>query len=42
MDLESRTRWFDYAKAKDMMFHFTDTAESPWWWWTPTTSDARG
>jgi polyphosphate kinase 2 len=31
MDLESRTRWFDYAKAKDNMFHYTDTAESPWW-----------
>ena len=31
MDLESRTRWFDYAKAKDVMFHYTDTAESPWW-----------
>jgi polyphosphate kinase 2 len=31
MDLESRTRWFDYAKAKDNMFHYTDTVESPWW-----------
>jgi polyphosphate kinase len=31
MDLEARTRWFDYAKAKDTMFHFTDTIESPWW-----------
>jgi polyphosphate kinase 2 len=31
MDLESRTRWFDYAKAKDNMFHYTDTPESPWW-----------
>jgi len=31
MDLESRTRWFDYAKAKDVMFHYTDTVESPWW-----------
>jgi polyphosphate kinase 2 len=31
MDLESRTRWFDYAKAKDNMFHFTDTVDSPWW-----------
>ncbi|MGH7750312.1 MAG: polyphosphate kinase 2, partial [Candidatus Dormibacteria bacterium] len=31
MDLESRTRWFDYSKAKDVMFHYTDTAESPWW-----------
>ncbi len=31
MDLESRSRWFDYAKAKDEMFHYTDTPESPWW-----------
>jgi polyphosphate kinase 2 (PPK2 family) len=31
MDLESRKRWFDYSKAKDMMFRYTDTAESPWW-----------
>jgi polyphosphate kinase 2 len=31
MDLEARTRWFDYAKAKDTMFHFTDTIDSPWW-----------
>jgi polyphosphate kinase len=31
MDLESRTRWFDYAKAKDNMFHYTDTVDSPWW-----------
>jgi polyphosphate kinase len=31
MDLESRTRWFDYAKAKDVMFHYTDTQDSPWW-----------
>ncbi len=31
MDLESRRRWFDYSKAKDVMFHYTDTAEAPWW-----------
>src|SRR5437762_2625337 len=31
MDLESRSRWFDYAKAKDNMFHYTDTPDSPWW-----------
>jgi polyphosphate kinase 2 (PPK2 family) len=31
MDLAARTRWFDYAKAKDTMFHYTDTADSPWW-----------
>jgi polyphosphate kinase 2 len=31
MDLESRSRWVDYAKAKDVMFHYTDTQDSPWW-----------
>ncbi len=31
MDLEARTRWFDYAKAKDNMFQHTDIADSPWW-----------
>jgi polyphosphate kinase 2 len=31
IDLEARRRWFEYTKAKDTMFHFTDTAESPWW-----------
>jgi polyphosphate kinase 2 len=31
MDLESRTRWCEYSKAKDVMFHYTDTEDSPWW-----------
>jgi polyphosphate kinase 2 len=31
MDLESRARWFEYTKAKDVMFHYTDVADSPWW-----------
>ena len=31
MDLEARSRWFDYAKAKDTMFEHTDIPESPWW-----------
>jgi polyphosphate kinase 2 len=31
MDLESRKRWFDYSKAKDVMFHYTDVSDSPWW-----------
>ena len=30
MDLESRTRWVDYSRAKDEMFVHTDTKESPW------------
>jgi polyphosphate kinase 2 len=31
MDLEGRNRWEDYSRAKDEMFSFTDTEESPWW-----------
>jgi polyphosphate kinase 2 len=31
MDLESRSHWFDYAKAKDTMFQYTDVSDSPWW-----------
>jgi len=31
MDLESRTRWVEYSKAKDVMFQYTDAPESPWW-----------
>jgi polyphosphate kinase 2 len=30
MDLEARARWVDYAEAKDEMFAYTDTKESPW------------
>jgi polyphosphate kinase len=31
MDLEGRNRWEEYSRAKDEMFKFTDTKESPWW-----------
>jgi polyphosphate kinase 2 len=31
MDLESRTRWVAYSKAKDKMFKYTDTKKSPWY-----------
>ncbi len=30
MDLEARARWVDYAEAKDEMFAYTDTKDSPW------------
>src|SRR6476646_6266336 len=30
MDLYARERWVDYAEAKDHMFAYTDTKESPW------------
>ena len=29
MDLEARARWVDYAEAKDEMFAYTDTKETP-------------
>jgi polyphosphate kinase 2 len=31
MDLEARTRWVEFSKAKDEMFRHTDTDDSPWW-----------
>ncbi|HEY4897910.1 MAG TPA: polyphosphate kinase 2 [Solirubrobacteraceae bacterium] len=31
IDLEARARWVDYAEAKDRMFAYTDTEESPWY-----------
>ncbi len=31
IDLQSRARWMDYSKAKDEMFSFTDTKQSPWY-----------
>jgi len=30
MDIKSYTRWDDYTKARDEMFHATDTAWAPW------------
>ena len=31
MDLKSRELWVEYSRAKDNMFHYTDTKQSPWW-----------
>jgi len=31
MDLESRRRWEDYTKAKEIMLDRTHIAEAPWW-----------
>lgn len=31
MDLESRSKWLDYSKAKDEMFAYTDTKQCPWY-----------
>ncbi len=30
MDIESLDKWDDYTKAKEAMFHYTDTPEAPW------------
>jgi len=31
MDVQSRSRWVEYSKAKDVMFQYTDISESPWY-----------
>jgi polyphosphate kinase 2 (PPK2 family) len=31
MDMAARTKWVDYSKAKDQMFEFSDTKQSPWY-----------
>ncbi|MEA4890581.1 MAG: polyphosphate kinase 2 [Clostridiaceae bacterium] len=31
IDLESRRRWVEYSRAKDEMFSYTDTKQSPWY-----------
>jgi polyphosphate kinase 2 len=31
VDVEARSRWVDYAEAKDEMFAYTDTKDSPWY-----------
>jgi polyphosphate kinase 2 len=31
IDLQARARWVDYAEAKDRMFAYTDTQDSPWY-----------
>lgn len=31
MDMQSRSRWVEYSKAKDTMFAFTDIKQAPWY-----------
>jgi hypothetical protein len=31
MDLPSRSRWYDYSRARDMMLRATDTEWAPWY-----------
>ncbi|WP_428682743.1 polyphosphate kinase 2 [Reyranella sp.] len=30
MDIQSYSRWYDYSRARDLMFEYTDTEHSPW------------
>jgi len=30
MDMSARSKWVDYSRAKDAMFEFADTPDSPW------------
>ena len=30
MDLPSRSKWFEYSRARDMMLKATDTKHAPW------------
>lgn len=39
MDLESYHRWYDYSKARDLMFRATNTTEAPWY--VVNTDDKR-
>jgi polyphosphate kinase 2 len=31
MDMKSRELWVEYSRAKDDMFHYTDTKQAPWY-----------
>ncbi|MFC9552534.1 polyphosphate kinase 2 [Rhodococcus sp. NPDC056960] len=31
LDLKSYSHWYDYSRARDEMFHFTDTGWAPWY-----------
>ncbi|WP_228001713.1 polyphosphate kinase 2 [Nocardia australiensis] len=31
LDLKSYSRWYDYSRARDEMFHLTDTGWAPWY-----------
>ena len=31
MDLPSRSRWYEYSRARDVMFKATDTKQAPWY-----------
>jgi polyphosphate kinase 2 len=31
MDLQSRSRWIEYSRAKDEMFRYTDIKQAPWY-----------
>ena len=30
MDVQSYSRWYDYSRARDAMFKYTDSKHAPW------------
>ncbi len=42
LDLKSYTHWYDYSRARDEMFHFTDTGWAPGTSRSTTTRNAVG
>ena len=42
MDLPSRSKWFEYSRARDMMLKATDTKRAPWYILRRTTRSAPG
>ena len=42
MDLEARSKWVEFSKAKDEMFRHTDIAQVPCGWSTPMRSPGPG
>ncbi len=42
MDIEARSKWVEYSKAKDEMFAYTDIKQAPWLLWIPMTNARQG
>ena len=41
MDLPSRSKWYEYSRARDRMLEATDTKHAPWHIVPPTTRSRR-
>ncbi len=42
MDVQARSRWERYTKAKEEMLQRTHIPEAPWWWSRPSTRSVPG